>query len=47
MNYSNTVASIEKNSADDVRFINSMARLHSLLCDIVDDLMSTFSIQVN
>lgn len=46
MNYSNTVASIEKNSTDDVRFINSMARLHSLLCDIVDDLNACFSIQV-
>lgn len=46
MNYSNTVASIEKNSTNDVRFINSMARLHSLLCDIVDDLNACFSIQI-
>lgn len=47
MNYTNTIKSVEKNSTNDVLFINSMARLHNLLCEIVDDLNACFSIQVN
>lgn len=46
MNCSNTIASVRKKSSHDVFFINSMARLHNLLCDIVDDLNACFSIQV-
>lgn len=46
IHYNNSIASIGKKSTQDVLFVNSMARLHNLICDIVDDLNACFSLQV-
>lgn len=45
-NVNNTIKSVEKSTSSDELFINVMARLHDLICDIVDDLNACFFIQV-
>lgn len=46
LNMGKTIQTIENETSNNIKFINSIARLHNVLCEVIDDMNICYSFQV-